>query len=61
MPVSVNSPTYLVTVGPDGQLTVYEVVSGNLSELQMNQLFSAQRDIAGAVKLVEAMIVRNLT
>lgn len=57
----VNPPIFVVQVGDNGQLTVSQVVAGDLSSATLAQLYSGQRDIPAVTKLVEAMIFRNLT
>ena len=59
--IQVISPTFLVQCGPNGQLTVFQLTGGNLTSATLSQLFTAQRDIAGATKLIEAMIIKNLS
>ena len=57
----ITTPTFIVQCGANGQLTVSQVTGGNLASATLEQLFTAQRDIKGAVGLVEAMIIRNLS
>lgn len=59
--IPVIVPTFVLQVGDNGQLTVLQVVGGDLSSATLSQLFTAQRDIAGATKLLEAYIIKNLT
>jgi hypothetical protein len=59
--IAVSVPTFLLQVGANGQITVFQITSGDLTGVTLAQLFTAQRDIAGAAKLLEALIIRNLT
>lgn len=59
--IPVLFPTFVLEVGANGQLTVSQVTGGDLSSATLGQLFYAQRDIAGASKLLEALIIKNLT
>lgn len=54
-------PTFVLTVGDNGQLTLSQVASGDLSSATLSQLFTAQRDIAGVMSLIQAEIIKNLT
>lgn len=59
--IPVIVPTFVLQVGANGQLVISQVTGGDLSSATLSQLFSAQRDIAGATKLLEAYIIKNLT
>jgi hypothetical protein len=58
--VQTETPTFIVQIGSNGQLTTSQLVAGDLSSATLKQLHSDQRNIPATVKLVEAMIIRNL-
>lgn len=59
--IPVIDPTFVLVVGPNGQLTVSQVVGGNLGSATLGQLLTGQRNIADTAKLLEALIINNLT
>lgn len=59
--IPVLVPTFVLQVGANGQITVSQMTGGDLAGTVLSQLFTAQRDIAGAAKLLEALMIRNLT
>lgn len=61
MPLLASTPTFIVIVGDNGQITISRMLAGDLTSATLSQLFTAQRDIAGATKLIEAEIIKNLT
>lgn len=61
MPVLDSTPTFILTIGDDGQIALSQLVSGDLSSATLNQLYSGQRDIPAVTKLIELEIFRNLT
>jgi hypothetical protein len=60
MPTLDTTPTFVLAIGANGQLTVSQLVAGDLTSATLSQLFTAQRDIAGATKLLEAEIIKNI-
>ena len=61
MPLPIIAPTFVVQCGANGQITIQQVAGGDLSSATLSQLFTAQRDIAGATELVRALLIKNLT
>lgn len=61
MPDLYSPKTYITTLDTNGQISIFEMASGDLSSAMLNQLFTAQRDISGASKLLEALMIRNIS
>ena len=59
--IPVSTPTFIVQCGTNGQVIVSELTGGDLSSATLSQLYSGQRDIPGPVKLIEHLIMRNLS
>jgi len=61
MAIPTSDPVFILQIGSNGQLTVSQLAGGDLTSAILSQLLSTQRDIPAVTKLLEALIIRNLT
>ena len=61
MAIQTSDPVFILQIGSNGQLTVSQLAGGDLTSAILSQLLSTQRDIPAVTKLLEALIIRNLT